>query len=449
MDSPTDAPPGAGSPPPPPPPSPRPRRLVRRPDDGHLGGVCAGVAEYFDVDPVIVRIAAVVLAFSGPGVGAYVLAWIFIPEAKGPRQPGGVAASGAGGKDKGAQIFGIVLLGLSAAFLWGDWWSPARRWFLPFGLMALGAWLVLRGNEHRRDANDMAQATGPGDVGGEADAELGSAETGAPPAEGALLEPTTEPFAPGGDDPTDGDPDRGSRWQDHLTAPWAHTHAQAHAAAASAVAAAMDPAERAARRRRRAVTPSVLGALLVWGGAAALLGVSLQTGLAVALCIVGIGFVVGAFMGGAWALLGPAVVLASALIAVTAIDIPLRGPIGDRQWAPASADAVEDVYEMSLGEGTLDLRDLDLSADERLEVTATMGVGHLVVELPPGAGVEIVAEAGAGETDLLGSKNSGMGVEATAAAEAAPGSGTIVLDLQVGVGQVEVRQLPSAATELR
>ncbi|MGK2950472.1 MAG: PspC domain-containing protein, partial [Acidimicrobiales bacterium] len=424
--------------------------------DGHIGGVCAGVAEYFDVDPVIVRIAAVVLAFSGPGLAVYVLAWIFVPEAKGPWRTGTPEASGAG-KDKGAQIFGIVLLAMSAAFLWGDWWSPARRWFFPVGLMALGAWLVLRGNERRRDADEWAAtaASAPsdpasGDGATSSDAGVGFAE-GPPPfgsvgldaettSEVATADPTAAQESTTGTDASGVDlsqvPDR------YRAEPWAGAYA-------TAATGAMDPAELAARRRRRIVTPSVLGALLVWGGAAALLGVSLQTGLAVALCIVGIGFVVGAFMGGAWMLFVPAVVLAGALIVVSAIDIPLRGPIGERDWVPTSSEDVQDVYEMSLGEGTLDLRGIELAAGERLEVTASIGVGHLVVELPPGVGAEVAADVGAGETDLFGSKNSGVGVDANANEGADPETGTIVLDLQVGVGQIEVRQPSSEGRVLR
>ena len=80
MDAPSDlGSPGAAPPPHPPRGRPGPRRLRRRPDDGHIAGVCAGVAEYFNVDPVLVRIAAVVLLFSGPGLIAYILAWIFVP----------------------------------------------------------------------------------------------------------------------------------------------------------------------------------------------------------------------------------------------------------------------------------------------------------------------------------------------------------------------------------
>lgn len=46
-----------------------------------VGGVCAGIAEYFNIDPTIIRllwIAAVLLA--GTGVLLYLVAWVIIPE---------------------------------------------------------------------------------------------------------------------------------------------------------------------------------------------------------------------------------------------------------------------------------------------------------------------------------------------------------------------------------
>ncbi len=46
-----------------------------------IGGVCGGIAEYFDIDPVIVRIIFVILAFSGGGVLAYIILWIIVPRA--------------------------------------------------------------------------------------------------------------------------------------------------------------------------------------------------------------------------------------------------------------------------------------------------------------------------------------------------------------------------------
>ena len=46
-----------------------------------IGGVCGGIAAYFNVDPTLIRIIAVVLALvGGGGVIAYLLAWLIMPK---------------------------------------------------------------------------------------------------------------------------------------------------------------------------------------------------------------------------------------------------------------------------------------------------------------------------------------------------------------------------------
>lgn len=46
-----------------------------------IGGVCAGIANYFDIDPTIVRLLTVALLFAGGTVIiAYIIAWIVMPE---------------------------------------------------------------------------------------------------------------------------------------------------------------------------------------------------------------------------------------------------------------------------------------------------------------------------------------------------------------------------------
>src|SRR5271168_4097058 len=58
-----------------------PRRLMRSVTDRKLGGVCAGLAEYMELDTSLVRvIAAVSILFYGVGLIAYLVAWIIIPE---------------------------------------------------------------------------------------------------------------------------------------------------------------------------------------------------------------------------------------------------------------------------------------------------------------------------------------------------------------------------------
>ena len=55
------------------------KRLYRSAQERMLCGVCGGIAEYFDVDPTLIRLGAVVLGFTGSGIVAYIIAAIIIP----------------------------------------------------------------------------------------------------------------------------------------------------------------------------------------------------------------------------------------------------------------------------------------------------------------------------------------------------------------------------------
>ncbi|MBR4030219.1 MAG: PspC domain-containing protein [Clostridia bacterium] len=56
------------------------KRLYRSATDKKLCGVCAGVAEYFEIDPTIIRLAWVVFTLlGGSGILAYIIAAIVMP----------------------------------------------------------------------------------------------------------------------------------------------------------------------------------------------------------------------------------------------------------------------------------------------------------------------------------------------------------------------------------
>jgi phage shock protein PspC (stress-responsive transcriptional regulator) len=61
-----------------------PKRLYRSDADKMIGGVCGGIAEYFTLDPTLVRIGYILLSlftvFSG--VIAYFILWIVVPKRK-------------------------------------------------------------------------------------------------------------------------------------------------------------------------------------------------------------------------------------------------------------------------------------------------------------------------------------------------------------------------------
>jgi phage shock protein PspC (stress-responsive transcriptional regulator) len=137
-----------------------PRRLYRSRSDRVLGGVCGGIAKYFAIDPVIVRVVAVALIFlGGTGLIAYVAGLLLIPNegegggpAEGPRR--GVVIAGA--------ILLVIAIGVALPFH-GGWWDS---WSLvPLGLIALAGLLVWRlasGERPQGDARAVLRAMGLG-----------------------------------------------------------------------------------------------------------------------------------------------------------------------------------------------------------------------------------------------------------------------------------------------
>ncbi len=62
-----------------------PKRLMRSSTDKKIGGVCAGLANYFDLDPTIVRVIWFLAAFfAGAGFLVYIILWIVLPLAPVP-----------------------------------------------------------------------------------------------------------------------------------------------------------------------------------------------------------------------------------------------------------------------------------------------------------------------------------------------------------------------------
>lgn len=57
------------------------KRLYRSRSDKMIGGVCGGIAQYLNLDPSLIRVITVLLAFGfGSGLLAYLIAFLIIPE---------------------------------------------------------------------------------------------------------------------------------------------------------------------------------------------------------------------------------------------------------------------------------------------------------------------------------------------------------------------------------
>lgn len=69
------------------------RRLVRRTDDKMIAGVAGGVADFFGLDPTLVRVLFVLLAvFGGGGLVLYVVMWVIVPKPQDVALPAGDVA---------------------------------------------------------------------------------------------------------------------------------------------------------------------------------------------------------------------------------------------------------------------------------------------------------------------------------------------------------------------
>ena len=158
------------------------RRLTRNRRAAVVGGVGAGFADYFNVDPVLVRLGFVLLAFAnGIGLLFYIICWVIMPtnEEGVPEQtsPGGrvteevhaaaeqVRAAGekvvsevreARESGRGHMIVGIVLIALGSMllldrfswmFYWPYWLRFGNLW--PLILVAIGVALLMRSREER------------------------------------------------------------------------------------------------------------------------------------------------------------------------------------------------------------------------------------------------------------------------------------------------------------
>ncbi|MFH1641493.1 MAG: PspC domain-containing protein [Nanoarchaeota archaeon] len=126
-------------------------KLYRSKQDRIVAGVCAGIADYFKIDPVWVRLAAVLLIFvNGTGILAYLIAWIIIPEEPGKESVKKTKISIKADKKvkkpgNGPVVFGVILIFISIGLM--------TKHFFPFfqikllfytGLIIFGLYLVMR-----------------------------------------------------------------------------------------------------------------------------------------------------------------------------------------------------------------------------------------------------------------------------------------------------------------
>ncbi|MBN2221034.1 MAG: PspC domain-containing protein [Vallitaleaceae bacterium] len=125
------------------------KKLYRSKNDKMIAGVCSGLAEYFDLDPTLVRLGVVLLSLAyGGGIIAYIIGAIVIPERNMNDVYDPLYEENGQGRDvstRTKQVAGGLLivfgLGILARNVFG-WFDPSIIWSL--AIIGIGIYLVKR-----------------------------------------------------------------------------------------------------------------------------------------------------------------------------------------------------------------------------------------------------------------------------------------------------------------
>ncbi len=126
------------------------RKLYRSKKDKIIGGVCGGIGEYFNIDPVLVRILWLFFTFlGGAGILAYIIAWVVIPYQE-EKKAASKEESETEEEDKGGFwggitliIIGFILLLFTLKIFWIK--------LLPLILIVIGVIFILKYKERGKE----------------------------------------------------------------------------------------------------------------------------------------------------------------------------------------------------------------------------------------------------------------------------------------------------------
>ena len=358
-----------------------------------IAGVAGGLARHLDIDPVILRVAFVVLVFfGGSGLILYGACWLLVPSDDSDSAPLHL--------DERSRTIALVAVGVVAVLaLVGD--SMGQVGFpWPLAIVAGVTLVVLTLLDRRRDRP----------------------------------RPTAPPV-----------PHRPVAGTDAFE-PAAPTPSAAWAPAAATTSWAPPPRLPNPRRRgpilfwfTLALAALGIGVLGIVDLAGVSVAAAAYPALVVAAC--GVMLLVGAFYGRAGGLILVGLVASVATLATSAAEDFDESKV----HRPATAAAVQERYELGAGELTLDLTGVsDLDALDGRTIHVEAGAAAIDVLLPEDLDVDVEARVGLGNAKLFGDEQDGGGIEITNSHDGGEDVPQLALDIQLGVGEIDVHVQPDA-----
>jgi phage shock protein PspC (stress-responsive transcriptional regulator) len=379
------------------------RALRRSATDRKIAGVAGGLARHLDIDPLLVRVLLVVLAFfGGSGILLYGVLWLLVPD----ERDGHVVVPS---DDATRNVLVIVALVVASliALTTGVGGDSGGVWFI--GVIAVAALAFHLTRQSRRQQTAAAPMT-----------YAGPDAPAAAPVAAPVAAPAAATWSGGG--------------YDRATGTWAPP-----------------PPYTPVRRRRGpllfmptlalvALGLGVLGLLDTNGHAVPDAGYA-----ALALGIVGGMLVLGSFFGraGGLVLLGLVSLVA---LGATAVGEPSYHGSRDVTVRPTSSDAVRDGYSVPAGRIEIDLTRVSEPAGlAGRTITADVNAGEIVVVVPPQVAIDLRADVRYGGVidtpDGLTHDGWGTDVERTYGADRPRSSAApLVLDLSARFGHIDVRR---------
>ena len=382
-------------------------RFRRSVTDRKVAGVAGGLGRHLNIDPTVLRVLFVVLVFfGGAGLLLYAAAWLIVPEEGTERS---VVQTSPSTRNTLLIVVGV----LAALLLIGDTWGGVGfPW--PLALIALVVAVVLL----NRDSGTGSTPPPPTPPAGPTTPTSQETTMSDPNSPTAMLDPTP-PAPPVG--------------------PWSYP-----------VGGQTPPSAPPAPDRGPKLFGPTVALLLVALGSLGLydsVGGNVVDAAypALALTVVGVMLVAGAFVGRAGGLIFLGIVAALALgIAASAQDNWSTDTRLSR--APATAADVRTSYDITAGQIRLDLtevEDLENLDGRRLDLEAT--AGEILVIVPEGLDVDVDASIRlGGEIEVDGVIENGNGVDLNRRIDGGDDASQLSLELDLVVGHIEVRQEEAA-----